>query len=80
VLLVAYITIAGSTIGTLFPFLPQAVQDINVGIIALLANVAVMVVVSLATRGAAAKETPEASAWEERDRDPDQQPAGRREA
>jgi SSS family solute:Na+ symporter len=80
VLLVAYITITGSTIGTLFPFLPQAVQDINVGIIALLANVAVMVVVSLATRGAVAKETPEASAWEERDREPDQQPAGRREA
>ena len=55
-------------------------QDINVGIIALLANAAVMVVVSLATRGAAAKETPEASAWEGRDREADQQPAGRSEA
>ena len=81
VVLVAYITITGSTIGTLFPFLPQAIQDINVGIIALLANVAVMVAVSLATRGAAAKEeTPEASAWEGRDRDAEQQPAGKREA
>ena len=34
----------------------------------------------LATRGAAAKETPEASAWEGRDREADQQPAGRSEA
>jgi SSS family solute:Na+ symporter len=78
---VAYITITGTTIGTLFPFLPQWVQDINVGVIALLINVVVMAVVSLATRGTVAKETPEpeASAWEGRDRDAVQQPAGERE-
>jgi SSS family solute:Na+ symporter len=80
VAMVAYLTISESTIGTLFPFLPQAVQDINVGIIALLANAAVMAVVSLATRSAVARETPEASAWEGRDRGLDQQPTGRREA
>jgi solute:Na+ symporter, SSS family len=79
VVMVAYLTITGATIGTLFPSLPQAIQDINVGIIALLANVAVMVAVSLATRGAVAKETPEASAWEGRDRDAVQEPAGDRE-
>ncbi|MFY0542872.1 sodium:solute symporter family protein [Brevibacillus sp. H7] len=48
---VAYITISKSTIGTLFPSLPQAVQDLNVGIIALIINVVVMSVVSLATKG-----------------------------
>jgi SSS family solute:Na+ symporter len=81
VAVVAYVTITGATIGTLFPFLPQAVQDINVGVIALFANVVVMAVVSLATRGTVAKEVPEpeASAWEGRDRDTVQQPAGDRE-
>ena len=44
---VAYITISGSTIGTLFPTLPQAAKDLNVGIIALVINFIVMIVVSL---------------------------------
>jgi SSS family solute:Na+ symporter len=43
---VAYITLSGSSIGTLFPSLPQAVQDLNVGIIALIVNIVVTVVVS----------------------------------
>jgi SSS family solute:Na+ symporter len=47
---VAYITITNTTIGTLFPVLPQAIQDLNVGIIALIVNVAVMILVSLTTR------------------------------
>jgi hypothetical protein len=38
---------------TLFPWLPAAVQDINVGIIALAVNFAVLIGVSLATRLAA---------------------------
>ncbi|QPA32317.1 sodium:solute symporter family protein [Thermaerobacillus caldiproteolyticus] len=46
---VAYITISGTTIGTLFPSLPQAIQDLNVGIVALIANIVVMTVVSLVT-------------------------------
>ena len=44
---VAYITISGSTIGTLFPSLPQAAKDLNVGIIALVINFIVMILVSL---------------------------------
>jgi solute:Na+ symporter, SSS family len=47
---VAYITITGSTVGTLFPFLPQAIQDFNAGIIAMIINIVVLVVVSLATK------------------------------
>lgn len=42
---VAYITISGSTIGTLFPSLPQAAKDLNVGIIALV--IIMMILVSL---------------------------------
>lgn len=47
---VAYIQLSGSTVGTLFPFLPQAIKDFNVGIIAMIINVIVLVIVSLATR------------------------------
>jgi SSS family solute:Na+ symporter len=53
VVTVAYITISKSTIGTLFPSLPQAVQDLNVGIIALVINVVVMTIVSLVSQGRA---------------------------
>ncbi|NGQ96186.1 sodium:solute symporter [Brevibacillus sp. SYP-B805] len=51
---VAYITISNSTIGTLFPSLPQAVKDLNVGIVALIVNVVLMTVVSLLTGSGAA--------------------------
>ncbi|MDE5053110.1 sodium:solute symporter [Niallia taxi] len=47
---VAFVTISGSTVGTIFPFLPQAIQDFNVGIIALIINLVVLTVVSLLTR------------------------------
>ncbi|WP_407555237.1 sodium:solute symporter [Streptomyces sp. Pv4-95] len=47
---VAAVTLTGVTIGTLLPFLPQAVKDLNVGIIALVLNVAVTLAVSAATR------------------------------
>jgi SSS family solute:Na+ symporter len=36
--------------GSLFPALPETIRDLNVGIIALAANVVVMVVVSAVTR------------------------------
>lgn len=47
---VTYVTITKITIDSLFPVLPQAVKDLNVGIIALFVNILVMVVVSYATR------------------------------
>lgn len=47
---VAYITITKTTMGALFPSFPQALQDLNVGIIALIINAAVMVIISLLTK------------------------------
>ncbi|WP_110926445.1 sodium:solute symporter family protein [Bacillus massiliglaciei] len=47
---VTYITLSGTTIGTLFPSLPQAAKDLNVGIIALAVNILVMLAVSLLFR------------------------------
>ncbi|TCP27810.1 SSS family solute:Na+ symporter [Scopulibacillus darangshiensis] len=52
---VAYITITQSTIGTLFPSLPQVIKDLNVGMIALFINFVVMIVVSLVTSTASSK-------------------------
>ena len=46
----AVLTFTHATIGTLIPGLPQAIQDINVGIIALVANIVVLVVVSAVSR------------------------------
>ena len=50
---VAYLTITGATMATLFPGWPEVVRDLNVGIVAMLVNVAVLAVVSLATRARA---------------------------
>ncbi|MBU8879150.1 sodium:solute symporter [Bacillus sp. FJAT-29790] len=47
---VGYIVTTGSSVGTLFPSLPQAVQELNTGIIALIINVAATIIVSLLTR------------------------------
>lgn len=47
---VTLITMTNTTLDTLFPEFPQAVKDLNVGIVALVVNVAVMILVSLATR------------------------------
>ncbi|MFE3827366.1 sodium:solute symporter [Streptomyces sp. NPDC059092] len=47
---VAVVTLSGVTIGDLLPALPQAVKDLNVGIVALLLNTLVMMAVSAATR------------------------------
>lgn len=51
--IVTYLTVAGLTLRTMFPVL-GSLGDINVGIVALLANVVVLVGVSLATRTTAA--------------------------
>lgn len=47
---VAYISLSHSSIGQLLPFLPAGARDINVGIVALILNIVVLVAVSLATR------------------------------
>jgi len=50
VLTVTYVTATNSSVGSLFPFLPQAIKDLNVGIIALIVNIVVLLGVSLLTR------------------------------
>ncbi len=48
---VAYISLSGSSLATLLPWAPDVVKDLNVGIVALIVNVAVLAIVTLATRG-----------------------------
>lgn len=55
VLTVTYVTVQGTTIGQLFPFLPGAAADTNIGIVALVVNFVVLVVVSFATGGLAVR-------------------------
>jgi SSS family solute:Na+ symporter len=55
VLTVTYVTVKETTIGELFPFLPGAVADTNIGIVALVVNFVVLMVVSLATGGLAVR-------------------------
>jgi SSS family solute:Na+ symporter len=50
---VVVVGLTGVSMKSLFPWLPAAVQDINVGIIALAVNFVVLIGVSLATRLAA---------------------------
>ncbi len=50
---VAALSLSKATVGSLFPFLPDVLKDFNVGIIALVLNLAALAVVSAATRGAA---------------------------
>lgn len=45
-LVVAYMTISGATLPALIPAAPQIIKDLNVGVVALLVNVVVLVVVS----------------------------------
>ena len=45
----AVLSFTHATVGSLFPALPQAIRDLNVGIIALAANIVAMVVVSSVT-------------------------------
>ena len=47
---VAYLTLSGATMSTLLPGWPEVVRDLNVGIVAMIVNVAVLAAVSLATR------------------------------
>ena len=50
VVVTTVLTFTHTTMGSLFPALPETIRDLNVGIIALAANVVVMVVVSAVTR------------------------------
>jgi SSS family solute:Na+ symporter len=50
VVITAILTFTKTTVGSVFPGLPETIRDLNVGIIALVANVVVMVVVSAVTR------------------------------
>jgi SSS family solute:Na+ symporter len=52
VVAVAVVTLSGVTVGSLIPALPQAIKDLNVGVIALFLNAVVMVGVSAVTRTA----------------------------
>ncbi|MCZ2403840.1 hypothetical protein IV498_11765 [Paenarthrobacter sp. Z7-10] len=49
--IVAWLTLGHYTVGSVLPFLPAAVQHINVGVLALLANIIVCAAVSAGTRG-----------------------------
>lgn len=53
VLVVVYLNVTENNLGTLASWLPQGIHDINVGIIALVANAIVLVPVSLATKNLA---------------------------
>ncbi|MDN4593069.1 sodium:solute symporter family protein [Polycladomyces subterraneus] len=49
-IVVVYMTVTNTSIGSMMPFLPQAVKDLNPGIVALIVNIVVMFIVSLLTR------------------------------
>ncbi|MGA9836135.1 MAG: sodium:solute symporter [Gemmatimonadaceae bacterium] len=51
---VAYLTLSGASVATLAPWAPQAVKDLNVGIVALAVNCAALAVVTAATARPAA--------------------------
>ncbi|PFH88072.1 sodium:solute symporter [Bacillus sp. AFS088145] len=50
---VTYVTISNTTIGSLFPALPQYIKDLNIGVIGLVVNLVFLVVVSLFTKNIA---------------------------
>ncbi|VVD97798.1 sodium:solute symporter family protein [Pandoraea fibrosis] len=47
---VAWVSLTKKSVASLFPFLPDALKDLNVGIVALVFNVVTLVVVTLLTR------------------------------
>ena len=51
---VAFTTISHTSVAMLFPGLPEALRDLNIGIVALVLNVVALAIVSLATRRRAA--------------------------
>lgn len=55
---VAVLSLTRATVGSLFPFLPLPLHDLNVGIVALVLNCIALTAVSAATRGAVAVGAP----------------------
>ena len=55
VAVVAYTTLAHASIAQWFPFLPDKLKDVNIGLVALALNIVVLVVVSAATQPRAAE-------------------------
>jgi SSS family solute:Na+ symporter len=53
VVVAAILTFTNASIGAWFPGLPEVIRDLNIGIVALAANVVVLIVVSAATRSRA---------------------------
>jgi SSS family solute:Na+ symporter len=49
---VATVTLTQTTLGKLVPSLPQAVQDLNIGLVALIVNVVVLIIVSRVAQAA----------------------------
>jgi len=47
---VAWVTLTKQSVASLFPLLPDALKDVNVGVVALVLNIATLVVVTLLTR------------------------------
>jgi len=54
VAVVAYTTLAHASIGQWFPFLPDKLKDLNIGLVALALNIVVLMIVSAATQPRAA--------------------------
>lgn len=52
-IMVAWLTIGHYTVGNVLPFLPSSLHHLNVGVLALVANIAVTAAVSVTTRGIA---------------------------
>jgi len=46
---VAAVTLSGTSVAKLAPWLPQIAKDLNIGVVALLVNIAVIVLVTVAT-------------------------------
>jgi SSS family solute:Na+ symporter len=44
------VTLSGTSVAKLAPWLPQVAKDLNIGVVALLVNIAVIVVVSVFVR------------------------------
>jgi len=57
VAVVAYTTLAHASIGQWFPSLPDKVKDLNIGLVALVINIVVLIIVSAVTQPSAAEQS-----------------------
>jgi SSS family solute:Na+ symporter len=57
VIMVAYVTITGATMGTFFPKAPQFIKDLDIGIAAIVVNIVVMLAISTITNASLKTET-----------------------